>query len=210
MQPNVNATLLEVRKAYRLLFEYQTRILDLMRFISGSFNFDYKGGYPKFSNSGPNNGKGKLTCSAWDWLNMYCYTFKFETKKEKQGEINFSIFLVNDTGYYEKVKENEEKNEKKISKTKVSAFENSESSETKLIFVVGKNSWEGWGKNWDKNELYLNEEGQFKSVKGITVFKSYSLEDFFDEDSAIERLRDFEEYCGIHGVDFKYKEKTIK
>jgi hypothetical protein len=200
MQQNANNTLLEVRKAYRLLFDYQTRILDLIGFIGSSFNYDYNGGFPKFSNPSPNNGRGRLTAWAWDWLNMYFYEFNFVTSKDK---IAFAVFLVNDTGYFQKNKET------KISKTRVSAFEPVENSKTKLIFVVGKNTWNGWGVNWDNENFILEEEGQKILDNKIMIFKSYLLNDFFDEENAIEKLKDFENYCKKYGVNFKYKEKTV-
>lgn len=200
MLQNPNNTLQEVRKAYRLLFEYQTRILDLIGFIGGSFNYDYNGGYSKFSNSGPKNGQGRLDQWAWDWLNMYFYEFNFNKTK---GKISFAVFLVNDTGYFQKNKET------KISKTKVSAFDTVENSKTKLIFVVGKNTWDGWGVNWDDDNFILENEGQKISEDKIMLFKSYLLDDFFDEENAIENLKDFENYCNKYRVDFKYKEKTV-
>lgn len=199
MQLNPNNTLLEVRKAYRLLFEYQTRVLDLIGFIGGSFNHDYNGGYPKFSNGSPSNGKGKLSNWAWDWLSMYFYEFNFG----KKGKITFAVFLVNDTGFFQNRKEH------KIFKTKVSGFDSVENSKTKLIFVVGKNTWDGWGVNWDDDNFILDKEGQKIAEDKIMLFKSYLLDDFFDEDNAVSNLKDFENYCKSYGVDFKYKEKTV-
>jgi len=199
MLQNPNNTLVEVRKAYRLLFEYQTRILDLISFIGGSFNYDYNGGYPKFSNGSPNNGKGKLTQWAWDWLSMYFYEFNFVTKDKTA----FAVFIVNDTGFYQKRKDT------KVSKTKVSGFDEVENSKTKLIFVVGKNIWNGWGVNWDDDNFILDKEGQKIADDKIMLFKSYLLDDFFDEENAITNLKDFESYCKSYGVNFKYKEKTL-
>ncbi len=207
MQQNKNNTLQEVRKAYRLLFQYQTRVLDLIDFIGSSFNYEYNGGFPKFSNSSPNKGKGNLNAWAWDWLNMYFYEFSFTHKEDK---IKFSIFLVNDTGYFKKVKKNRENKENLISKTKISAFENIEESETKLIFVIGKNTWKPWGNDWHDDEFILNEQGNKVLRDEVMLFKSYLLEDFFDEADAIEKLRDFQIYCNGFGVEFKYQERKIK
>lgn len=73
----LDKSLVEVRKAYRILFDYQTRILDLVKYIGQKTQFSYSGGYSKFSNSGPNNGRGSLDLWAWDWLNFYFYEFNF-------------------------------------------------------------------------------------------------------------------------------------
>ncbi|WP_017496808.1 hypothetical protein [Flavobacterium sp. WG21] len=199
MSENNTDTLLEVRKAYRLLFEYQTRILDLVDFIGSSYGYSYNGGYSKFSNGSPNNGTGKLTQWAWDWLSMYFYEFNFGRKDEK----TFAVFIVNDTGFFQTRKKGN------VFKTKVSSFDAVENSKTKLIFVVGKNIWNGWGKDWDDDHFILDKEGHKKTEDKIMLFKSYPLEDFFDEDNAIENLRDFENYCKSLEVDFKYKEKAV-
>jgi hypothetical protein len=108
-----NDILLEIRKSYCLLFQYQARILDLIGFIGDSFECKYEGGYPRFSNSAPNKGKGRLDNWAWDWLNMYYYEFNFTRKSAK---ITFSVFLLNDTGFYETKEKFKEKKvlEKKL------------------------------------------------------------------------------------------------
>ena len=46
---NLEQSLVEVRKSYRILFDYQSRILDLISYISGKTEFNYAGGYSKFS-----------------------------------------------------------------------------------------------------------------------------------------------------------------
>jgi hypothetical protein len=204
MQNNNENTLLEVRKAYRLLFDYQARVLDLISFISGSFGFDYNGGYPKFSNSGPNNGRGNLGLWAWDWLNMYYYEFNFQPKVVDKDKLYFSIFILNDTGFFQANKKS------KIAKTAVDAFDSPENSGTKLIFAVGKNTWNGWGANWDNEEFILQNEGHKGLDDKKMVFKSYPLSKFFNEDDTIIMLKDFENYCDKFNITFKYQEKKIK
>lgn len=204
MHNNSDNILVEVRKAYRLLFDYQSRVLDLINFIGGSFRFDYNGGFPKFSNSGPNNGRGNLGLWAWDWLNMYYYEFNFRQRVVGSDKISFSIFLLNDTGFYQANKI------KPISKLAVDEFEISENSKSKLIFVVGKNMWEGWGVNWDNEEFILQNEGKKGSEDKLMIFKSYHLTRFFKEEDAIVVLKDFESFCSNFKIDFKYHEKSIK
>ncbi|KFF06316.1 hypothetical protein [Flavobacterium reichenbachii] len=201
MQENTNNILYEVRKSYRLLFQYQARILDLMGFIGDSFECKYKGGYPRFSNSSPNKGRGRLDNWAWDWLNMYYYEFNFTRKLAK---INFSVFLLNDTGFYEAKFQ-----EKKIHEKKISAFESSENSNSKLIFVASKKNRTEWSKIWSYTSFTLNETGQIDSGDEIMIFKSYALENFFSEDTTIEILKDFENYCESYDLVFRYKEKTV-
>ena len=68
---------IDVRKAYRLLYHYQKRVLDLVKFIGDELDFKYHGGWVKFSEQCPRNGKGALTNSAWEWLPMYYYQFHY-------------------------------------------------------------------------------------------------------------------------------------
>jgi len=204
MQEDLNNGLIEVRKAYRLLYDYQKRILDLMSFIGGSFNREYNGGYPKFSGSGPNNGRGKLDLWAWDWLNMYYYEFNFRQKTVKSATQYFSIFLVTDTGYFQV------KQESDILKTKLSSFEIPERSQSKLIFVIGDNLWDAFGKNWSSTSFILGDKGDKGEAGKRMIYKSYELSKFGNHESAIDQLRDFERYCSEFNIDFKYQERKIR
>lgn len=134
---------------------------------------------------------------------MYYYEFNFTRKSAK---INFSIFLLNDTGFYES---KAKLGEKKIHEKKISGFESPENSSSKLIFVASKKDRRKWSKIWSNTYFTLSEIGYKDEGDDIMIFKSYSLEDFFEEDSAIEKLKDFENYCKNFDFIFKYKEKTI-
>lgn len=196
--------LLEVRKAYRLLYQYQRRVLDLMKYIGNAYQLSYEGGWTKFSNVSPRNGTGKLSNWAWDWLSMYYYEFHFKEKLVDTDTIGFSIFLVNDTGFFETNKT------ETISATKLSKYHPVEKSETKLVFVAGKNFWEGWSQDWRDLYFVLEKEGCKKNdVGGIMIFKSYSLEGFFDESESEANLKDFQNYCNLNTIDIKFSPKKI-
>lgn len=205
MQSNTTQqVLLEVRKAYRLLYQYQRRILDLMKYIGNAYQLSYEGGYTKFSAVSPRNGKGNLTNTwAWDWLSMYYYEFHFKEKKAKADIIYFSVFLVNDTGYFEANKL------EAISQTTLSKYHPVDKSETKLIFVAGKNLWEGWSYDWKDSLFVLEKEGYKQNDKGIMIFKSYSLEGFFEEVEAEVNLKDFQVYCQANNIEIKFSPKKI-
>ena len=76
--------------------------------------------------------KGSLENWAWDWLNMYFYEFKFKTKDLQSYQLNFSVILQSDTGYYDSEADDQ---------LAIDKFESAEKSETKLILLVGKNCW---------------------------------------------------------------------
>lgn len=203
MPQEIKRTLLEARKAYRFLYDYQKRILDLVSFIGGKYGFRYKGGYSKFSNSSPKDGKGLLTNWAWDWLNLYYYEFNFEPMQIGTDKIHFSVFVLNDTGYFDA------RNEKEANKINTSSFRSVEESESKLIFVVGKNMWNGWGMNWDEPAFLSQTSGDKLAGEDKMVFKHYSLEEFENEEKAMACIRDFEKFCTGQGVNFKVKENLF-
>ncbi|AIY12558.1 hypothetical protein [Cellulophaga baltica] len=190
--------LLEVRKAYRLLFDYQSRILDLMKFIEQTYNIPFFKGYPKFSGRGSNN----LTNSSWDWLNMYYYAFHYSSElKKPEPKIYLSVFLLNDSGFFQaKVKD------KNISKFNLSKYDKPENSKTKLIFAAGKDKWTWWEKIKINGILFtLQEEG--KSEDNHMVWKSYDLELFFTENQALIQLQDFSKFCTENDIPVTIENK---
>lgn len=183
---------LEVRKAYRLLFDYQRRILDLMKFIGETYNLSYTNGKPLFSGRGSNN----LNNWAWDWIYMYCYDFRFGGK-EKDNPIQFSVILKNDSGYYDANLEN------KISALNIEQFTAVEDSKTELIFIAG-----ALDTPFDAlTESTKTSEGASED-KSI-IFKNYALEDFFNQDDALKQLQDFSSYCKRYNIELTIPEKNI-
>ncbi|WP_353140435.1 hypothetical protein [Pseudopedobacter sp.] len=209
MSNNTSDILLEVRKAYRFLYNYQSRILDLIGFIGNKFGVNYKGGYPKFSDIVPRPGKGNLNNWAWDWLNMYFYEFHFgmhEVVYNKEGEqridkLTFAIFIVNDNGYFLSTDKN---------KIQTDTFKPVEESESKLIFVVGKNMWENWGDNWHTPDFILEPAGKrVRDENECMLFKQYNLALFGSEEDAIKCLKDFESYCLQNDINMTVKSAII-
>jgi hypothetical protein len=124
----IEQALLDVRKAYRLLHDYQRAALDAARYIGAQLGLTYNGGYSNFSDCAPRNGKGQLTCWAWDWLNLVFYDFHF-SKKFGEKDFNLSIWLFSDTGYF--VSDNPSPVQ-----TDVNSFAPVEHSGTKVGFIM--------------------------------------------------------------------------
>lgn len=202
MPNETNETLVEVRKAYRFLYQYQRKILDLMDFIGKSYGLNYNGGSCRFSSVSPRNGRGELNKWAWDWLNMYFYEFNFKNDKKPV----FSVVLVNDTGSFVA-----NKKDKTNSRTKISAFESVEISETKLVFYLCKDNWVDFWLNWEINDFVLEPTGvKINEKDNIFIYKSYLLENLDNEDKALKVLKDFENFCKINNVTFKVLENKFK
>lgn len=194
--------LLEVRKAYRLLFDYQSRILDLMKFIGQTYAIPFVKGYPKFSG----RGSDKLDNWSWDWLYMYYYAFHFNNTAVKDKKIYLSVYLLNDSGFFEANYEKTEANDKKVGHLEVDQFKNVENSKTKLIFVAGQNQWNWWEevKHYSK-AFILNTQGQAKNSN--MIWKGYNLDLFFTEEEALIQLKDFSKYCNNKGIDITLEDK---
>lgn len=202
---NLNQSLIEVRKAYRILFDYQSRILDLISYISGKTQFNYGGGLSKFSNSGPRDGKGKLDFWAWDWLNFYYYEFHFNKIEIGKDEYIFSIFHLADDGFFDA--HNKKGNCNKID---LNDFTNEEESNSKLIFVLGKNKWNDWGYNWNTPEFTINETGKLvDNDNSLMIFKSYNLNRFDSEEKVLDILNDFKFYCESNNMKFEINHKVF-
>ena len=203
--------LTEVRKAYRLLFDYQTKLLALVKYIGGKYGYNYNGGYPKFSNNQPRQGRGNLDDWAWDWLNLYFHEFNFGSKKiDNNTKIYFSVFILNDDGYFQAC----QKEQRNVGRVSPNKFEKPENSNSKLIFVVGLNSWSGKAyfaeNNWFNQRFTLEEKGIHEDESGKMFYKTYPLENFFEENNAIVQLADFERECHVIGIPFKQIKMEIK
>ena len=202
--------LIEVRKAYRLLFDYQTKLLALVKYIGGKYGYNYNGGYPKFSANQPRQGSGNLGSWAWDWLNLYFHEFNFGSKKiDNNTKIYFSLFILNDDGYFQAC----QKEQRNVDRLNPAKFEKSERSHSKLIFVGGLNCWSGKAyfaeNNWNNQRLSLEEKGIHEEENGKMFYKSYPLENFFEESDVLEQLKDFEKECHAIGIPLNQVEMKI-
>lgn len=208
--PNKDITLVEVRKAYRLLYSYQKGILNLMNYIGKRLGFTFENIEPRFSNE--SNYK-KLEKNAWDWLNLYCCAFHFTNEREEgKTVIYFSIFLITDTGFFEKGLHNNSNNKSTLI-YKLEEYEEEKDSNSKLIFVVGESQVDKVNRNDIKNyfkeyrDLLKEEEGKYDKEGKKIFYKYYNLEEFLDEDGAREKLEDFVRSCKEEGISLELKDK---
>jgi hypothetical protein len=189
--PEIKTVLLDVRKAFRLLYIYQRRVMDIMQFIGHQTLRKYEGGWSKFSNSSPKDGKGKLDLWAWDWLNMYCYEFYFGKKVINENSIQLSVWLVSDTGFYDA----DDKD-----KTNVDSFSSVEDSATKLVFVIGKNLWHEEIENFETNLKKLENEYAKIDENRILITKSFDLSLFVNADETRKCLHEIVAFCKAKGI----------
>lgn len=188
--------LFDVRKAYRLLYFYQRRVLDLVKFTGDTLEFEYKGGNPIFSAVTPRYGKGNLNLWAWDWLNMYYYEFHFGFNLIAGHNITFSIFIQSDTGYFDIESNN---------RIAVESFAPVENTRTRLIFVVGKDGWD-ITKLDPNTKVFSSQRTDFYDSLpdgGIMIGKAYNLSEFINEESTRLKIGAFISYCKEKNVIIK-------
>jgi len=202
MSNNDTSSLLsDVRHAYRLLFQFQTRILNLSKIIGNSFNLNYAGGYPQFSAAAPKNGKGSLDNWGWDWLNMYYYEFHFNGTQIGNLKINFSIFLLTDTGYFDCDPERKGSNAHSNKQLEVENFNSVKDSKSKLIFQLGySDAWMTKPRDSDFTNA-LTRKGEWQLNDKNIIFKHYDLKEFADEQSTKSVINDFRKYALEHGFE---------
>lgn len=193
LNTNMNDLFVDVRRAYRLLYLYQRRVMDLMKFIGGHYALAYSGGWSHFSNIAPRAGRGSLNLWAWDWLNMYHHQFYFHPKTIDNQSIQFAVFLVSDTGYYDATLTDHDK-------LNVKAFASPENADTCLVFLAGKGAWHGDFADFKIN--YKKDAADYvrNNEKGRVVAKSFPLQRFIDEASTIKALQEFTDFCNANGV----------
>jgi hypothetical protein len=143
----ISSVLVDVRRAYRLLYDYQSAALDAVKYVGSQLGFSYRDGYPRFSDAAPRRGKGAFDCWAWDWLNFVHFDFNFYRTTEATQELGLSIMLFSDSGFY--ISENQG-----AVKTDTTTFALAEHSETKIGFVLYR--VQEWQEEWD--ELFYEKD----------------------------------------------------
>lgn len=181
----LSLTMTNVRKAYRLLHDYQKRVLDTVNFIGNNLNFEYHSGWAWFSKDQGNKNNKSLERSGWDWLNMYEYEFFFGDQNVNGIEFRFSILHQADTGYYDGLKSK---------KDSPLDFIAASESQSRLVFIVGRNNF--WDpRNVLTEKLRNKNTDEFSDANQNLFGKAYGMERFFNEDSTQNTIADFIRFC---------------
>jgi len=201
-EQQLKTALCEVRKAHRLIYEYQRRMQDLSWFIKNKLGFNKSKsifeGYTRFSeslsNREGNNVSGK---SPWDWLYSYVYENFLGYQEGNAHTLGLSVIQITDTGYYAK---------KGATKSDLSTFLPAEESDTRLMFYMVKREDESKETNMDWKAKEIIEEYACALKKKDIIFPSnrkdlvrviftVPLSRFVDEESTMKVLHEFVEYC---------------
>lgn len=207
--------LADVRRAHRLVFEYQKRMLDLMKLVRNQYNFPNSPAgkkhfskplhnTEKFSKDNKDAANINIFESMWAWDFIYSYEMEyyFGEKTNNGYKCSMSIFQITDNGFYLKdgFEREQRKNITKDLKLKTEKFWDAEESSSYLIFVaevckedtksvlfpnVQEHIMELYGK---ENDILVNNYNEC-----TLVAKRYPVSKFFNYDSSKECIDDFAE-----------------
>src|SRR6266511_792365 len=105
-EEQLDAALLDVRKAYRLIYLYQRRMLDLCSEIAGAFEIDlnvYQWSSSHYE-APPRRGTNPLSRSAWDFLPLYDFCVLYlpegvHYQEHKPDDWMLAVRVAADSGY---------------------------------------------------------------------------------------------------------------
>lgn len=184
--------LADVRKAYRLVYQFQKRVLNILRLFEDEFSIEYYGGYAQFSNQTPAASFGSLDDSPWDWLNLYLHEFHFrEEELRYRYRINLSVFLVSDTGYFDALN---------ADKSNTKTFVPADESTSKLVFMIGKDAWHDSFDDFQLNFKSNSPDFIRTTKKGTVLAKSFELDTFSSQMSAIQAFRQLLSFWRENGI----------
>ena len=134
-EQTTNDVYINVRKAYRLLHDYQCMVRDAVRYIEAQLDIPYNAGWAKLIHPATRDGFAPLTQSGWAWLPMVVYEFHFRKKLENDAWLSLWFLILSDTGWFQ--------GDAKIDNDKnPSAFAPVDQSFTKFAFIMQQTEWD--------------------------------------------------------------------
>lgn len=196
-----NDALINLRKAHRLIFAYQDKMLDLVHFIGHQLGFTSLLGNKFFSEPirAKRNGYLDVVNGMWAWDFLYSYVFEYylgEILLDNEDKCALSIIQYADTGFYDIEDLTDKKN--------IDNFELAENSDSKLLFIFELKSKKAKEWIWDIGYLVEKKEYAFRNhtktiidnKKGnVQLLCSFSMDNFLNEKSTLNAINQFAEFC---------------
>ena len=178
--------LCEVRKAHRIIYAYQKRMMDLARFIGAKLDMPECQVIKHYSNS-PSK---KISAGTWAWDFLYTYLMEYYLGEkqtiDKNGTFGISLFQFSDTGF----------------------FDSDKSHKSLMFFIEYIPNGTSW-KWYDKIKEVINDKKYASSEHTQSVLKegesiigiySVNIKNFVDEMHTMQVLRNFCKYCYDNGI----------
>jgi len=214
----IEGALIDVRKAHRLIYEYQKRVFDIVYYIREKYKMPEFAGIRRFcdpivSRNGLKSEYDakllRLPSDMWAWDFLYSYEFEYYLGINVYGKKQYkiSIIEVSDSGYYASKQANK-------TKTNISSFEDVETSTTSLIFICetsnnNKKDLYLWEVNEAVKILLTGQDTYEKKSKDDNFFisKKYELTEFTNQESTDRVIEKFsmyvEEKTGVRLLESK-------
>ena len=174
---STNAVFLNVRKAYRLLHDYQRMVLDAVNHIGAQLDIPYNGGWSKLAGD-TRSGWTKLFQSSWDWLAMAFYEFHYVKDLADDQWLSLSFFVISDTGFIQGDGDKET----------LSSFTDPELSASRFAFILRKTHWEPFPFMEDKIQMrnFIKADGSLPKdlIEAGFVGKCYDMSCLTSESEA--------------------------
>jgi len=174
--------LCDVRKAYRLIFAYQRRVLDSIRLLTQEYEVLYGG--PKFAGR-PKFKRFEFDRWSWDYLPLYQTIFKFRIN----AEYELSIYINADNGFFLKDRGNH------LDRTNLNRFEDAENSNSYITLIVANDHYNHEQRIALNNKLIANRLTNIELNGEHFIAKRYDLEDLIDVQSIKALRANFKSYC---------------
>ena len=199
IKQNLTEAFIDVRRAYRLAAQLQSRLQELVFYRRSQTQFansDYAG-YKLFSNPiyykhQPSLNIQRSLC-AWDFLYGYAFEYYFANPKIDSTECAMSVITICDDGFY--ISKDPQK-----SATEISSYAPENSSNSWIIFAYGGGkSDEIWMNGENQNDFLTkilsrdNEFDIYHKNSHTFIWKKYPMQSFNNQAETDKLLRDFAE-----------------
>lgn len=201
-QEELKEALCDVRRAHRIIYSYQARMLDLINFIVAKLDLTRIEGATKFFSNDVRRGRKDYAplqifngMWAWDFVYPYLMEYYLGEYEEVNGDSSsISVIQYSDTGYFEKSDN---------SRTDIDSFAPEEESISKLLFIIEKKPKKIKNWVWDIEDIVMDKQYASKKHTSSVVDKkgcrqgiySFPIERFIDEKSSVQALQEFLDFC---------------
>ncbi len=197
MSNNLKNVLIEVRKAYRLIYLYQKNIISTIDRFSQEFPCQFYWWTPTKNSPTPQRSTNPTGRWVWDFLPLYSPAFLYiseggQASDHSPGEWLLSLELITDSEYDPDGAEPNPLN-----------FEKAENSETLLIasfWYCKKAIKENWYYGiWRELDYPEETYDEYESPEGLVcVKKEFALEELEDENLIIKATQNFKQIITTH------------
>ena len=194
--PKLHQALLDVRKAYRLLYNYQRMIMDSAGHIGRQLDMPFEGGWPHFSDAARTEKRVRLKDWAWDWLNMVFYDFHFVKNLPDDKKLRLSVMFISDDGYFLA-------EDGRLDPQDVLGYLDVGRSSSHIAFVMSASGWDtDFTKNKEEMKKFIETGRELpKDYAGLGMAaKCFDLACIADEDSMGHLLDDVVAFANMSGI----------